>query len=82
MTGKFAGSTLEAGQLPMGGGPEGLTEGVGGPIGGAPEVCEVGTEKVKQDQANMAETGKKLDSNFIPSRGLLSGTTCSLKNVY
>lgn len=75
MTGKFIGSTPEAGQLPTGGGLEPLLKGGGGPTGGIPgEVCEVGTEKVKGDQANMAKTGKKLDSNFIPSRGLLSGT--------
>lgn len=63
VTGNLVGSTLEAGQLPTGGGLEALLEGGGGPIVGAPgEVSEVGTEKVKQDQANIAEIGKKLNS--------------------
>lgn len=83
MTGKFVGSALEAGQFPVGGGPRALMEGGGGPIGGGPgEVCEGETEKVKQNQANTAETGKKLNSNFIPSGGLFPGTTHSLKNTY
>lgn len=54
-TGKFVGSMLEGGQLPTNGGLEALLDRGGGPIGGAPgDVSEVGTEKVKQDQANMA----------------------------
>lgn len=50
------GSVLEGGQLPTnGGGLEALLDGGGGPIGGSPgDVSEVGTEKIKQDQANMA----------------------------
>lgn len=37
------------------GGLEALLEGGGGPIGGSPgDVSEVGTEKIKQDQANVA----------------------------
>lgn len=83
MTEKFAGSTLEAGQLPTGGGLGALLTGGVGPIGGSPvEVCEVGTEKGKWNQANMAKTGKKLNYNFISSRRLLSGTTHSFKNEY
>lgn len=63
MTGDSVESTLEAVQLPTGGGLQALLEEGGGPIGGAPgEVSEVGTEKVKQDQANMAEISKKLNS--------------------
>lgn len=42
------GSTLQAGELPTGGGLEALLERGGGPTGGAPgEVSEMGTEKVK-----------------------------------
>lgn len=68
MTGTSVGSTQEAAQLPTGGGLEALLEGGGSPTGVTPgEVSEVGTEKIKQDQANMAEIGKKLNSNFIPS---------------
>lgn len=51
MSGKPMGSTLEAGQLPTGGSRGALLEGSGGPIGGGPEVSEVATEKVKQNQA-------------------------------
>ena len=55
-TGESMGSILEGGQLPTnGGGLEALLEGGGGPTGGSPgDVSEVGTEKIKQDQANVA----------------------------
>lgn len=86
MTGKFVGSTPEAGQLPTGGDLEALLEGGGGPTGGSSgEVCEVGTEKVKGDQANMAKTKKLAKSSILTSsllEGYSLGQTCSLKNVY
>lgn len=55
-TGESMGTVLEGGQLPTnGGGLEALLDGGGGPTGGSPgDVSEVGTEKIKQDQANMA----------------------------